>query len=143
MSPNLSSSGNVFWINELLKIVVSNGKKCLHCNWLEFEEYAMVYLILNLANAGMMFIFFNSNFNRVQQMVCRIEYAFTRGNVSRLCKICKKSLRISAISLLFVINFSFSIGVILEEVYTLSVKSGFTVFQNFLLSVTEFISRLP
>ena len=27
MSPNLRSSGNVFWSNELLKIVVSNGTK--------------------------------------------------------------------------------------------------------------------
>ena len=27
MSPNLRSSGNVFWSNELLKMVVSNGAK--------------------------------------------------------------------------------------------------------------------
>ena len=89
----------------------------------------------------MILILFNSNFNRVQQVLCWDKCAFTRGNIHCLCNVGEEF--INDLSYCTVIRnyFSYSISVILEEVCTLSVKSGFTVVQNFLLSMTELISK--
>ena len=54
----------------------------------------------------------------------------------------KYSLKTFTNSLLSDTTFSFSVNVILLPFNVLSVRDGFTVFQNCLLSVTRFTSRL-